>query len=251
MVKFYERRSREEEGEIYSQPQVSQGSQGEKKATDKGAATEVRPMIDMEKHQEYTERDEVLQTLLARSEEKSAASATDKKITLIAKWDFRFEKTEELPTEEEPPVESPTKAKKSPTKKSPQTSPAKKSHSGKPTKEEPPMKSPTKTKKSPTKKSPETSPAKKSPSGKLKKSSLSPYQQLRKSPRKKRNDADGSPKKTFSGQEEQNSAKSATKKSNKRKSLERKAKPSTKKKSKSPPKKKESVVDLTFDSDSG
>ena len=111
MVSFFERRAREEAG-TYSQ---SQGSQGEKGSTD------IIPAFD-KRHHEYTERDEVLQILLERSEEKKTASTTGSetssgKMRWVSKWDFTFDKTEKLePTPEE--ETTPTKKVKSTTKKS-------------------------------------------------------------------------------------------------------------------------------------
>jgi len=111
MVSFFERRAREEAG-TYSQ---SQSSQGEKCSTD------IIPAFD-KRHHEYTERDEVLQILLERSEEKKTATTTGSetssgKMRWVSKWDFTFDKTEKLePTPEE--ETTPTKKVKSTTKKS-------------------------------------------------------------------------------------------------------------------------------------
>jgi len=108
MVSFFERRAREEAG-IDLLSQDSQGPQQEKSKTD------ITPAF-VKRHQEYTERDEVLQILLERSEEKKMTSTTGKdtssgKMRWVSKWDFTFDKTEKF----EPTVEK-EKAAKTPTK---------------------------------------------------------------------------------------------------------------------------------------
>ena len=59
----------------------------------------VRPAFDR-RHQEYTERDIVLRTLIDRSEDKTAnntsGNASSAKKTWVSKWDFNFEKSEKL-----------------------------------------------------------------------------------------------------------------------------------------------------------
>jgi len=206
MVSYFERRAREEDG-AYIQSQESQGFLGEK-------GTTVVPPAFVEKHQEYTERDEVLQTLLERSEEKKTASTTGNEASSgwswVSKWDFNFEKTEKLeptPTEEE--------AVKSPTKKSPVKKTKVKSERKKP---------------------------------------LSPYQNMRRSPRSTAKKQKSSDKKKEGLEEQPVESGSGGKK---RRSPEKSA-AKVKEESKAPPEKKkkddpekkkkdDSVVDLTFD----
>jgi len=102
MVSFYERRAREESG-IHLLSQDSQGPQQEKSKTDITSAFAKR-------HHEYTERDEVLQILLERSEE-TGKDTSSGKMRWVSKWDFTFDKTEKF----EPTVEK-EKAPKTPTK---------------------------------------------------------------------------------------------------------------------------------------
>ena len=74
MVKYYERKRREEDEDyVQSQPQVGSQSQVGSQYQSQGfQLAEARPAFD-EKHQEYTERDDVLQTLVARKEKKKKA----------------------------------------------------------------------------------------------------------------------------------------------------------------------------------
>ena len=120
MISFFERRAREED-DAYVASQGSLSSYCEK------ATADVRPAFDR-KHQEYTERDTVLQNLIDRSEDKAANTsdnASSGKKTWVSKWDFNFDKSEKLEStgekqEQEPPIKtnSPNKMKilKSPTK---------------------------------------------------------------------------------------------------------------------------------------
>lgn len=126
MLSFFERRAREED-DSYVQSQGSASSYCEKVTAD------FRPAFDM-RHQEYTERDTVLQNLIDRSEDKTANTsdnASSGKKTWVSKWDFNFDKSEKLESaedkqeQEHPPqpikISSPTKMKllKSPGKMSP------------------------------------------------------------------------------------------------------------------------------------
>jgi len=112
MVQFFERRAREAAGHCLLS--LSQGPQG---SPVKMVSTDTNPGV-VQQHQEYTERDDVLQTLLQRSEEKKTGSASSKdasagKLRWVSKWDFNFQKTEKLepapPKEEEEVVKSPVK----------------------------------------------------------------------------------------------------------------------------------------------
>ena len=144
MFSFFERRAREED-DAYVTSQGSLSSYCEKVA-------DVRPAFDR-KHQEYTERDTVLQNLIDRSEDKAANTsdnASSGKKTWVSKWDFNFDKTEKLEStgekqEQEPSIKtnspnkmkilkSPTKMKllKSPTKMSPPNTHKTKSERNKP-----------------------------------------------------------------------------------------------------------------------
>ena len=145
MISFFERRAREED-DAYVASQGSLSSYCEK------ATADVRPAFDR-KHQEYTERDTVLQNLIDRSEDKAANTsdnASSGKKTWVSKWDFNFDKSEKLEStgekqEQEPPIKtnspnkmkilkSPTKMKllKSPTKTSPPNTHKAKSERNKP-----------------------------------------------------------------------------------------------------------------------
>jgi hypothetical protein len=119
MCSFFERRAREED-DAYVASQGSLSSYCEKVTAD------FRPAFDR-RHQEYTERDTVLQNLIDRSEEKAANTsdnASSGKKTWVSKWDFNFDKSEKLEStgekqEQKQPIKtnSPNKMKtlKSPT----------------------------------------------------------------------------------------------------------------------------------------
>ena len=145
MFSFFERRAREED-DAYVASQGSLSSYCEK------ATADVRPAFDR-KHQEYTERDTVLQNLIDRSEDNAANTsdnASSGKKTWVSKWDFNFDKSEKLEStgeklEHEPPfktnspnkmkiLKSPTKMKllKSPTNTSPPNTHKAKSERNKP-----------------------------------------------------------------------------------------------------------------------
>ena len=138
MVKYYERRKREEDEDyVQSQGSLHGGSQphggSQSQPQPQGFQPTTSDGLD-EKINEYTERDEVLQALISRSEEKkttstpsnSASSASSGKMRWVSKWDFNFnDKTDKLDEtkkgeeeEEEPPVKSPSKTNKSSPKKS-------------------------------------------------------------------------------------------------------------------------------------
>jgi len=88
MVSFFERRAREADDAFVE----SQGFISSTKAS-----AEARPIFDR-RHQEYTERDTVLQNLIDRSEETTSSSG---KKTWVSKWDFNFDKIEEIESAEE------------------------------------------------------------------------------------------------------------------------------------------------------
>ena len=120
MLSYFERRARENDVNAQSQESLSSSS---------GQSTvEVRTSYD-KIHLKYTERDEVLQTLLTRAEDSKTATASSGKKTWVSKWDFNFDKNDKLesmlPVEEENQITSPWKSRKSPNKTR-QKSPAKK-----------------------------------------------------------------------------------------------------------------------------
>lgn len=121
MLSYFERRAREnDDANAQSQESLSSSS---------GQSTvEVRTSYD-KIHLKYTERDEVLQTLLTRAEDSKTATASSGKKTWVSKWDFNFDKNDKLesmlPVEEENQITSPWKSRKSPNKTR-QKSPAKK-----------------------------------------------------------------------------------------------------------------------------
>jgi hypothetical protein len=91
MTLFFERRAREED-DAYVASQGSMSSHCEK------ITANVRPAF-VRRHQEYTERDTVLQNLIDRSEDKAANTsdnASSGKKTWVSKWDFNFDKSEKL-----------------------------------------------------------------------------------------------------------------------------------------------------------
>ena len=134
MVKFYQQRARLEEGEDYGgQSQSSQSSQAQLQSSQGvvATATVACPAFE-QKHQLYTERDEVLQKLLERSEEKKTTSSTGKDTSTsnmrwVSKWDFNFnaahdedkekeEETEETETRRQPNVVAPATRSTAPKK---------------------------------------------------------------------------------------------------------------------------------------
>ena len=146
MVKYYERKKREED-EDYVQSQSQAQSQGGSQSQGWIKTTAAPPAID-ERINEYTERDTVLQHLISRTEEKKTSStspsgdektssSSKSKMKWVSKWDFNFEKTDKLEStttqEEEQTTKSPQKAsaKSSPKKKSKKTPPKKSNQSPK------------------------------------------------------------------------------------------------------------------------
>lgn len=122
MLTYFERRAREIDAQ--SQDSLSSFS---------GHATTVEVRSSFDKiHLKYTERDEVLQTLLTRAEDNKTATVSSGKKTWVSKWDFNFDKNDKLastaPVEDEPPSTSPRKPRKSPAKTR-QASPAKRASS--------------------------------------------------------------------------------------------------------------------------
>ena len=123
MLTYFERRARELDDDK-AQSQDSRSSYY-------GHATTVEVRSSFDKiHLKYTERDEVLQTLLTRAEDNKTATVSAGKKTWVSKWDFNFDKNDKsestAPVEEATATTSQQKARKSPTK-SRQASPAKKS----------------------------------------------------------------------------------------------------------------------------
>jgi hypothetical protein len=119
MVSFFERRAREAD-DAYVE---SQGFISTTKAT-----AEARPVFDR-RHQEYTERDTVLQNLIDRSEDTTANTSSSGKKTWVSKWDFNFDKIEEIESAEE--IDEPMRTHSPPnsTMKSTYPSPNKRSKS--------------------------------------------------------------------------------------------------------------------------
>ncbi len=118
MLTYYERRARELDDDK-AQSQDSQSSY-----TGHATTVEVRSSFESfdKIRLKYTERDEVLQTLLTRAE-KTATELSGKK-TWVSKWDFNFDKIYVTPVEEATATTSQQQARKSPTK-SRQASPVK------------------------------------------------------------------------------------------------------------------------------
>ncbi len=123
MLTYFERRARELDNDK-AQSQDSRSSY-----TGDATTVEVRSSFD-KIHLKYTERDEVLQTLLTRAEDNKTATVSSGKKTWVSKWDFNFDKNDKsesiVPVEEATATTSQQKVRKSPTK-SRQLSPAKKS----------------------------------------------------------------------------------------------------------------------------